>query len=134
MHDEFRANRKTRLTSLRTPVNLQIGFSTPATWAPKIPAQKLGSALNNYRKPLGGKQGTCCATTQPTHTASYHVDLNMDSIVTAVRHLFGLVTGVRPQFRAHGGTAAENLALQNIQVNTFLTPGHHYAELCFRRD
>jgi hypothetical protein len=47
---------------------------------------------------------------------SYHVDLNMDTVVTAVRALFGLVTGVQPQFRAHGGSAAENLALQNIQV------------------
>lgn len=47
---------------------------------------------------------------------SYHVDLNMDTVVTAVRTLFGLVTGVKPQFRAHGGSAAENLALQNIQV------------------
>ncbi|KAJ7890630.1 hypothetical protein B0H14DRAFT_2690144 [Mycena olivaceomarginata] len=56
---------------------------------------------------------------------SYHVDLNMDSIVTAVRHLFGLVTGVRPQFRAHGGTAAENLALQNIQARLRMVLGVH---------
>lgn len=40
----------------------------------------------------------------------------MDSIVTAVRGLFGFVTGVKPEFRAHGGSNAENLALQNIQV------------------
>jgi NAD+ synthase (glutamine-hydrolysing) len=49
-------------------------------------------------------------------TGSYHVDLNMDTLVTAVRNLFGFVTGRKPQFRAHGGTEAENLALQNIQV------------------
>ena len=48
--------------------------------------------------------------------SSYHIDLNMDTIVTAVRNLFGLVTGARPQFRSQGGTNAENLALQNIQV------------------
>jgi hypothetical protein len=47
---------------------------------------------------------------------SYHVDLNMDTLVTAVRNLFAVVTGHRPQFRAHGGSNAENLALQNIQV------------------
>lgn len=40
----------------------------------------------------------------------------MDTVVTAVRNLFGFVTGVRPRFRSHGGTSAENLALQNIQV------------------
>ena len=47
---------------------------------------------------------------------SYHIDLNMDTIVMAVRNLFGLVTGARPQFRSQGGSNAENLALQNIQV------------------
>ena len=42
----------------------------------------------------------------------------MDSLVTAVKDLFTLVTGARPRFRVHGGSAAENLALQNIQVRT----------------
>lgn len=41
----------------------------------------------------------------------------MDTLVAAVRNLFGFVTGVKPQFRAHGGSVAENLALQNIQVS-----------------
>lgn len=53
---------------------------------------------------------------------SYHTDLNMDTIVTAVRELFAFVTGIRPQFRAHGGSSAENLALQNIQVCYESTP------------
>lgn len=44
----------------------------------------------------------------------------MDTVVTAVRNLFGFVTGVRPKFRAHGGSTAENLALQNIQVCSFI--------------
>ena len=48
---------------------------------------------------------------------SYHIDLNMDSIVTAVRTLFATVIGVTPRFRVHGGSTAENLALQNIQVD-----------------
>ncbi|KAJ7252716.1 hypothetical protein B0H12DRAFT_608849 [Mycena haematopus] len=60
---------------------------------------------------------------------SYHVDLNMDSIVTAVRHLFGLVTGARPQFRAHGGSAAENLALQNIQARLRMVLAYMFAQL-----
>lgn len=48
---------------------------------------------------------------------SYHIDLNMDTIVTAVRTLFTTVTGLTPRFRVHGGSNAENLALQNIQVD-----------------
>lgn len=37
--------------------------------------------------------------------------------MTAVRELFAMVTGVKPKFRVHGGSNAENLALQNIQVS-----------------
>lgn len=49
-------------------------------------------------------------------SASYHVDLNMDVLVTAVRTLFSLVLGFKPKYKVHGGSEAENLALQNIQV------------------
>ncbi len=50
---------------------------------------------------------------------SYHIDLNMDTVVTAVRQLFAFVTGIKPKFKVHGGSNAENLALQNIQVCQF---------------
>lgn len=46
----------------------------------------------------------------------YHVDLNMDTVVSAVQTLFTTVTGLKPRFKVHGGSSAENLALQNIQV------------------
>lgn len=49
---------------------------------------------------------------------SYHVDMNMDSLVSAVRDLFGFITGVKPRYKLHGGSQAENLALQNIQVRS----------------
>ncbi|KAH0582886.1 glutamine-dependent NAD(+) synthetase [Termitomyces sp. 'cryptogamus'] len=60
---------------------------------------------------------------------SYHTDLNMDSVVTAVRNLFGFVTGIRPQFRSHGGTNAENLALQNIQARLRMVLAYMFAQL-----
>ena len=47
---------------------------------------------------------------------SYHIDLNMDSIVSSVQSLFSFVTCKTPKFKVHGGSQAENLALQNIQV------------------
>ncbi|KAK1232129.1 glutamine-dependent NAD(+) synthetase [Marasmius sp. AFHP31] len=60
---------------------------------------------------------------------SYHVDLNMDTVVSAVRNLFGLVTGVRPQFRSQGGSSAENLALQNIQARLRMVIAYLFAQL-----
>uniref|UniRef100_D8Q0P3 Glutamine-dependent NAD(+) synthetase n=1 Tax=Schizophyllum commune (strain H4-8 / FGSC 9210) TaxID=578458 RepID=D8Q0P3_SCHCM len=60
---------------------------------------------------------------------SYHLDLNMDTLVTAVRTLFGFVTGRKPQFRAHGGSEAENLALQNIQARLRMVLAYLFAQL-----
>ncbi|EGN95015.1 hypothetical protein SERLA73DRAFT_170906 [Serpula lacrymans var. lacrymans S7.3] len=60
---------------------------------------------------------------------SYHIDLNMDSVVTSVRNLFSFVTGVKPSFRAHGGSAAENLALQNIQARLRMVLAYLFAQL-----
>ncbi|PSR76313.1 hypothetical protein PHLCEN_2v8545 [Hermanssonia centrifuga] len=60
---------------------------------------------------------------------SYHTDLNMDLIVTAVRNLFAMVTGIKPRFRAHGGTQAENLALQNIQARLRMVIAYLFAQL-----
>ncbi|KAI0035304.1 glutamine-dependent NAD synthetase with GAT domain-containing protein [Vararia minispora EC-137] len=60
---------------------------------------------------------------------SYHTDLNMDSLVMAVRNLFAVVTGFKPQFRAHGGSPAENLALQNIQARMRMLLAYMFAQL-----
>ncbi|OBZ66727.1 Glutamine-dependent NAD(+) synthetase [Grifola frondosa] len=60
---------------------------------------------------------------------SYHIDLDMDAVVTAIRDLFAFVTGVKPQFRAHGGSAAENLALQNIQARLRMVIAYLFAQL-----
>ncbi|KAF7794441.1 hypothetical protein EIP86_005575 [Pleurotus ostreatoroseus] len=60
---------------------------------------------------------------------SYHTDLNMDTVVTAVRNLFAFVTGVKPKFRAHGGSSAENLALQNIQARLRMVIAYLFAQL-----
>ncbi|KAI0072649.1 glutamine-dependent NAD(+) synthetase with GAT domain-containing protein [Panus rudis PR-1116 ss-1] len=60
---------------------------------------------------------------------SYHTDLNMDTVVTAVRELFAFVTGVKPRFRVHGGSAAENLALQNIQARLRMVIAYLFAQL-----
>lgn len=60
---------------------------------------------------------------------AYHTDLNMDSIVTATRKLFETVTGKTPQFKVHGGTHIENLALQNIQARLRMVLGYLFALL-----
>ncbi|KAI6013939.1 hypothetical protein BKA83DRAFT_682556 [Pisolithus microcarpus] len=60
---------------------------------------------------------------------SYHVDLNMDSVVASVVGLFSFVTGAKPRFKVHGGTGAENLALQNIQARLRMVLSYLFAQL-----
>ena len=48
--------------------------------------------------------------------SSYHLNINIDTTVTAVLSIFTAVMKCRPAFRAHGGSLRENLALQNVQV------------------
>jgi NAD+ synthase (glutamine-hydrolysing) len=64
-----------------------------------------------------------------TGNLSYHTDLNMDNIVTTLRTLFQVVTGKRPRFRVHGGSDAENLALQNIQARLRMVIAYFFAQL-----
>ncbi|TDL23905.1 glutamine-dependent NAD synthetase with GAT domain-containing protein [Rickenella mellea] len=60
---------------------------------------------------------------------SFHTDLNMDTVVNAVRELFAFVTCIKPRFRVHGGSGAENLALQNIQARLRMVIAYFFAQL-----
>ena len=59
----------------------------------------------------------------------YHVDLNMDACVAAIHTLFTVVTGKKPEYKMHGGTPAENLALQNIQARLRMLLAYLFAQL-----
>lgn len=69
------------------------------------------------------------ARTLAAALGSYHVDLDMDGVVSAVTSLFAAVTGKSPQFRAHGGSASENLALQNVQARLRMVLSYMFAQL-----
>jgi NAD+ synthase (glutamine-hydrolysing) len=60
---------------------------------------------------------------------SYHVDLNMDIVIRAIIALFTLVTSKTPKFKVHGGSGAENLALQNIQARLRMLLAYMLAQL-----
>ncbi|TQS37166.1 hypothetical protein Golomagni_02368 [Golovinomyces magnicellulatus] len=60
---------------------------------------------------------------------SYHLDINMDNIVTAVTTLFTMVTSLTIKYTVHGGTLAENNALQNIQARLRMVLAYLFAQL-----
>ena len=53
----------------------------------------------------------------------------MDLVITSIRDLFAFVTGKKPTFKVHGGSVAENLALQNIQARLRMLLSYFFAQL-----
>lgn len=60
---------------------------------------------------------------------SFHVDLNMDTAVSAVISVFEVATGRKPIFKVFGGSQTENLALQNIQARLRMVLSYMFAQL-----
>ncbi|XP_077868215.1 glutamine-dependent NAD(+) synthetase-like, partial [Saccoglossus kowalevskii] len=60
---------------------------------------------------------------------SYHLDIKIDSAVSASVGIFTMTTGKTPKFKAHGGSVRENLALQNIQARTRMVLSYQFAQL-----
>ncbi|KAM4652755.1 glutamine-dependent NAD(+) synthetase [Discoglossus pictus] len=60
---------------------------------------------------------------------SYHLNLNIDGAVRSVIDIFKTVTKTVPQFRAHGGSPRENLALQNLQARIRMVIAYLFAQL-----
>ncbi|XP_073514933.1 glutamine-dependent NAD(+) synthetase isoform X1 [Phyllobates terribilis] len=60
---------------------------------------------------------------------SYHLTPNIDAAVKAMIGVFTMVTGKVPQFRVHGGSGPENLALQNVQARIRMVVAYLFAQL-----
>lgn len=60
---------------------------------------------------------------------SYHIDLNMDMPVNAIVTLTASVLKRRPQFKVHGGSPRENLALQNVQARLRMVVAYTFSLL-----
>ena len=59
----------------------------------------------------------------------YHVSCNVDPVVSAILALFQAITGFAPRFKVHGGSLAENQALQNIQARFRMLLSYMFAQL-----
>ncbi|KAI8897667.1 NAD synthetase 1 [Globomyces pollinis-pini] len=60
---------------------------------------------------------------------SYHLNINIDGVIKAILSLFTLVTTLTPKYKVHGGSGAENLALQNIQARSRMVLAYLFAQL-----
>ncbi|XP_056383569.1 glutamine-dependent NAD(+) synthetase isoform X3 [Hyla sarda] len=69
------------------------------------------------------------ARTLSEQIGSHHLTPCIDAAVKAVIGIFTMVTGKVPQFRVHGGSGQENLALQNIQARIRMVIAYLFAQL-----
>ncbi|KAI9223358.1 hypothetical protein BC828DRAFT_403232 [Blastocladiella britannica] len=60
---------------------------------------------------------------------AYHLQVPIDGITSALLTVFSAVTGKTPRFKVHGGSTAENLALQNIQARSRMVVSYLLAQL-----
>ncbi|RMJ24832.1 hypothetical protein PHISP_04308 [Aspergillus sp. HF37] len=60
---------------------------------------------------------------------SYHTDFNFDTVVHALTNMFTVVTNFQPRFKVHGGSKAENAALQNVQARLRMVLSYLFASL-----
>lgn len=60
---------------------------------------------------------------------SYHVDTNIDPMVSALTTVVEGILDFRPRFKVHGGTESENLALQNFQSRSRMVLAYALGQL-----
>lgn len=106
--------------------------SEESDWLPSS-AQEIASELMH-----SAFMGTAAGSSSETRArakglakaiGSYHLAFNIDTCVSAITTLFTQVTNREPKFRVHGGSFAENIALQNIQARLRMVLSYLFAQL-----
>jgi len=102
-----------------------------AEYTPSSPQELAGRLFNTSY--LGSVNSSADTRARSKNLAkeigSYHVDLNIDAAVTGVLSIFTAFTGKEPKFKVHGGSSAENLALQNVQARLRMVVSYLFAGL-----
>lgn len=100
-------------------------------FVPKTPQEVAGRLF--YTSFMGtvnsSKETRSRAKKLASRIKSFHVDLNIDSVVSSLVSLFEVATGKKPIFKIFGGSRTENLALQNIQARLRMILSYLFAQL-----
>ena len=60
---------------------------------------------------------------------AYHINIDIDTVTTAIVNIFYAWSNWMPRFKSSGGSDAENLALQNIQARCRMVLAYLWAQL-----
>ncbi|TPX60523.1 hypothetical protein PhCBS80983_g01676 [Powellomyces hirtus] len=107
------------------------GEPADSTYVPEDPKEFCGRIFHTCY--MGTENSSKDTRARAKHLAEWigscHVDINMDSIVSAFLAVFQIATGKVPRYKVHGGTETENLALQNIQARSRMVLAYMFAQL-----
>ena len=57
------------------------------------------------------------------------MNVDIDEVFDAQKNIFSRATGFEPKFKIHGGSVAENLALQNVQARSRMVTAYEFSQL-----
>ncbi|KAI4208170.1 MAG: hypothetical protein LQ348_000309 [Seirophora lacunosa] len=110
--------------------DLQTVTGKPETWQPKDANEVTGEILHTcfMGSTNSGKETRQRAQVLSKTIGSYHLNIEIDTIVSAFTNLFSATfLGKRLRFKSEGGSDQENLALQNIQSRSRMVLAYLFA-------
>jgi NAD+ synthase (glutamine-hydrolysing) len=100
-------------------------------WAPSTPQELAQYIMHTVY--LGTENSSQLTTNRAKRVGeaigSYHMSVTIDAMVQAVLKVFTTAFGKPPRFAVHGGSLAEDLALQNIQARLRMVTAYLLAQL-----
>ncbi|CAL8582245.1 glutamine-dependent NAD(+) synthetase [Xanthoria parietina] len=102
-----------------------------STWVPETPQELMNRIFcTTY---MGSKNSSSDTRRRAKDLArdlgAYHVDIDIDTVTTAIVNVFFSWSNWMPRFKSAGGSFAENLALQNIQARSRMVLAYLFAQL-----
>lgn len=117
---------------VRQDVRRVMGYAPDSNFIPESPQDIAHAVLHTvYMGTSNSSTVTKArAAALAAQVGAFHYSLSIDSIVTAVLGVFKFVSGGRmPRYLSEGGTATEDLALQNIQARLRMVMAYLLAQL-----
>ncbi|KAF2735300.1 glutamine-dependent NAD(+) synthetase with GAT domain-containing protein [Polyplosphaeria fusca] len=108
------------------------GAYGPDGWLPKTPQELCNRILHTVYMGMAtqsSKETRSRAERLAKDIGAFHEDMNIDDAFHATKGLLTQATGFEPKFKVHGGSNAENLALQNIQARTRMVTAYLFAQM-----
>jgi NAD+ synthase (glutamine-hydrolysing) len=101
-------------------------------WIPKTPQAIMKNLMHTVY--MGMKTQSSAETRKRARDlaeaiGSYHLEADIDRMFDTCKQIGQESMGFKPRFEVHGGTSAENLALQNIQARSRMVLAYYHAQM-----